>query len=76
VTLRQDGSSWGTVVLVAAAMLALAALVYFIGWAWRWVFTRRIDHLFGTAKFSSDAKEPRRQRLVRILWIPSLLTWP
>lgn len=67
--LRQDGESWGVVAIAGVAIGALAALVYFVGWGWRWLFTRRIDHLFGKAKFSSEAKEPPRQRWARRLWI-------
>ena len=74
VMLRQGGHPSGSIAIAGLAIGALAAFVYFIGWGWRWVFTRRCDHLFGTVKYSSHRKEQARKKWVRVLsvvsWLP------
>ncbi len=71
VSLRQDGDPWGLITFAGLAIGGGAALVYFLGWGWRWVFTRRTDHLFGTVRYSSEGKEPARKRWAQILEIGS-----
>jgi hypothetical protein len=43
-------------ILLAPAVLAVALIVYLLGWAWRWLWTGRIDHLFGAARHTPPGR--------------------
>jgi hypothetical protein len=59
--------NWNEGLLYTAIMLAIASLVYFLGWGWRWLWSGRTDHLFGKKKFAAPGRlENGRQKITAI----------
>jgi hypothetical protein len=69
---RSENEPWSDTVLVSLVAVIVAVLLYFIGWGWRWLYTRRRDHLFAKVKYTSDRLEPTRAKWAGLLSVVSL----
>jgi hypothetical protein len=69
---RPANESLSDTVVLSALLAVAAVLLYLIAWGWRLLFTRRKDHLFGKAKYTSDRFEPTRAKWASLLSILSL----
>jgi hypothetical protein len=59
--------NWNEGLLYTAIVLAIASIVYFLGWGWRWLWSGRTDHLFGRKKFATPGRlEDGRQKITAV----------
>jgi hypothetical protein len=55
-------------IMLSPAILAAALAVYLVGWAWRWLWTGRTDHLFAAATHTPPGRlDEMRKNIASLL---------